>query len=58
MLTTVFSFRGCDYKTSRIPESFENLMQAAEKIKRLHLQKENEEEKEEKKLRFSYITPA
>jgi len=33
-------------------------MQAAEKIKRLHLQKENEEEKEEKKLRFSYITPA
>ena len=58
MLLTVFSFRGRDYKTSRIPQSYENLQQAAEKIRQLHLQKENEEEKEEKQFRFTYITPA
>ena len=32
MLTTIFSMGGCNYKSSRIPESFESLKLAAAKI--------------------------
>ena len=38
MLKTLFNFRGQDYKGNRIPDTFENLKQAAIKIKSLYLQ--------------------
>ena len=36
MLTSIFSFRGCDYKGNRIPESVEQLQEAANKILLVH----------------------
>ena len=37
MLQAIFSFRDTDYKGNRIPESFEELQEAAQKISEIHL---------------------
>ena len=43
MLTTVFSFRGLDYKGNLIPESYNHLRDAATKIKSIDQSRQLEE---------------
>lgn len=38
MLETVFSFRNTEYKGNLLPDSFEHLLEAAQKIKAVHIE--------------------
>ena len=38
MIQTVFTFRDTEYKGNRLPDSFMHLLEAAEKIKAVHIE--------------------
>ena len=64
MLQTIFSLRGCEYRSNRIPESFDQLQEAATKIIAVHSSREQglaqfaaQNHKEvPAKLRFTYVS--
>ena len=41
MLQTVFNFRNTEYKGNWLPDSFKHLLEAAEKIKALHIENQS-----------------
>ena len=64
MLTTIFSYKGADFKSSRMPDSFDSLCYAATKIKESidksgqdksrNMQEEFKSSKSTPMLQFSY----
>ena len=54
MLTTIFSYNGAEYKSNRIPESYDNLCRAASQI-RWNSSTQVFDDSEVVKFKFSYV---
>ena len=54
MLQTIFNFRGTDYKVNRIPESYDNLEQAANMTRNSHLARIGEKKSHSTQIKFVF----